>query len=174
MKIMFLIISVISLLCFVECTKNKNTPSDNPYGLPNATQIGANVFACLVNGRKFIAGSEPFYMNGSQFTNDTLYINGGIQEPLRFEGISFFIKHPTEIGIYKIDSASIGAVYTTDSTCLGVSSHATTSFSRDGYIDLAKFDTLNKIVSGTFSCDFSIPNCDTLHITEGRFDFRLY
>ena len=47
--------------------------------------------------------------------------------------------------------------------------------SKTGTIQLTKFDTVNKIVSGIFdSLAFPIPGCDTLYVTSGRFDLSLH
>ncbi len=166
-------IFILTCSCFVQCKKNNNASiSDNPYGLPNATQTGAGVFACRINGVNFVAGSVPFYMNYAQLVKDTIYMNGGIEQSLHFEGVGLFIKQIVSIGNYSIDSVKVGAAYTTDSTCAGISSQATTAFSKNGIIKITKFDANNKIVSGSFNCTFSIPNCDTLHITDGRFDYQ--
>ena len=162
--------------CFAECHKDKSPEPDNPYGLPNATQTGAGVFACLINGQKFIAGSEPSYANGAQLRGDTLAIAGEPNNARYFEGIQFAIQGNLQQGQkYNIDSISTIAVIGTDSTCLGISSNVVTSYSKSGMIQITKFDTISKIVSGVFNnCVFPISNCDTLYVTNGRFDYHYY
>lgn len=44
----------------------------------------------------------------------------------------------------------------------------------DGILELSKCDLANKIISGTFTCIIPIPNCDTLRITDGRFDIKYF
>lgn len=39
-----------------------------------------------------------------------------------------------------------------------------------GYI--TKLDVTNRIISGTFACVFKNLQCDTVRITEGRFDIK--
>lgn len=66
------------------------------------------------------------------------------------------------------------AFYSSDSSCNGISSQVVNSYSKTGAIQLTKFDTTDKIVSGTFNFDFPISDCDTLHVREGRFDYHYY
>ncbi len=39
-----------------------------------------------------------------------------------------------------------------------------------GIIQLTKLDNSKKIVSGSFSCVIPIESCDSLRVTDGRFD----
>jgi hypothetical protein len=162
--------------CFAQCHKDKNPPHDNPYGLPNATQTGAGVFACLINGQKFIAGREPSYSNGAQLRGDTLAVAGEPKNGKYFEIISLTIQgNLHQDKIYNIDSINAIVAIATDSTCRGITSNVVTSYSKSGTIHLTRFDTVNKIVSGIFTnCIFHIPNCDTLRVTNGRFDYHYY
>jgi hypothetical protein len=47
-------------------------------------------------------------------------------------------------------------------------------YGTDGELALTKLDKINKIASGTFNCIIPIPNCDTLKVTDGRFDIKYY
>lgn len=181
-------ITLISLLvlcfCFAQCHKEIKTPSpDNPYGLPNATQNGANNFACLINGQKFIAYYDGLHskagfdgqLSDKGFFYDTLGITGSPKISNYFEGIGLSINgrlNPNSE--YIINTKDAIAIFGTDSTCLGISSIVTTAYAISGTIHLTKFDTTKKIVSGVFNCIIPIPNCDTLNITEGRFDYQYH
>jgi hypothetical protein len=182
-QIQFVTISalLITCFCFAQCKKNNNTStSDNPYGLPNATQNGTGIFACLINGQKFIAGYQdnPFahdYQNGYLFYGDTLIITGEPKNGGYFQLIDFSINGNLHQGqIYNIDSVNVIAFYISDSTCQSISSSEVRSYSRTGTIELTRFDSANQIISGIFNCAFAIPNCDTLHVTDGRFDYHYY
>jgi hypothetical protein len=75
---------------------------------------------------------------------------------------------------YIIDSENVIAVLVIDSTCQGFTGR-TRSFSKVGNLVITKFDTTLRIVSGTFDgLAFPIPGCDTLHVTNGRFDYYYY
>ena len=43
---------------------------------------------------------------------------------------------------------------------------------QEGKMSISKLDNVNRIISGTFSCSIIHAGCDTLKITEGRFDFK--
>lgn len=53
------------ILAFASCKKEKHgPPPDNPYGLPNATTEGKNIFACRVNGQNWISETGIYNMGG--------------------------------------------------------------------------------------------------------------
>lgn len=57
-------VALLFLLTASECKKPKQIIPDNPYGLPNATQTGAGIFACRVNGQNFIAYNDTLIVGG--------------------------------------------------------------------------------------------------------------
>ena len=67
MKNTFYYLTLLFLFSFSQCRKNTGTPTDNPYGLPNATQTGANIFACRVSGQLFISNSDFYHMGVNIF-----------------------------------------------------------------------------------------------------------
>jgi len=166
---------ITSFILFAGCQCGKSIVADNPYGLPNATQIGANTFACLINGQKYIAKYNPSNGTGAFVRQDTLSVSGEPNYNDYLEHIGIVIKgYLKQDTSYNIDSLHNYAVLGTDSTCLGISFNITVSYAVNGLIQLTKFDTTKKIVSGTFILNFPMPNCDTLHVTEGRFDYQYY
>ncbi len=83
---------IITLFTFNQCKKDKTTDPapDNPYGLPNATQIGANMFACRVNGVNWISKTDIYHLGGG-IKNDTVgvFLGGGC--------VFLFFKFPCNI-----------------------------------------------------------------------------
>ncbi len=157
-----------------SCKKNTDPAPDNPYGLPNATQTGANVFACRINGNNFIAHYD-LYGTKAVFLNDTLWVSG-TEKPFGnyFHNINFLIYSPTQLNFdYKIQDNNCNVFYRTDSTCLGISSTVFYSHPKNATIRITRLDkSPYNIVSGIFSGIFPIDNCDTLKVTDGRFDFQ--
>jgi len=171
-----LLIPLILLTLSISCKKNTDPTSDNTYGLPNATQTGANVFACRINGNNFIA-----YYNinhtVAELKNDSLLVVTGSDRTQNnyFHQLIFSLnKLINPNTTYMNDNTNIKMKYYTDSTCQGISSNAILLNANRGKIQLTRFDKTIKIVSGTFDCVFPIINCDTLKITDGRFDFNYY
>lgn len=143
--------------------------------MPNASQTGANTFARLINSKKFIAYYDPSYGIRVKLKSDTLGIGGQKKQGRYFEYMGFQIVGKfTNNSIYNIDKVGNYGIYRTDSTCTGISFNETDSYAIDGMIQLTRFDTIKKIVSGSFTLTFPISNCDTLHITNGRFDYKYY
>lgn len=168
----FILSSIFLCLTATQCHKNAS-PADNPYGLPNATQTGAGIFACLINGRNFIAHYDGTW-SWAQYAGDSIGVIGSPKLDI-FENIGFeVIANPVVVGAYNIDGSVTRGYFAADSTCLGTSFNITSSNATSGTIQLTKIDTVNKIISGTFHCIFPIPSCDTLNVTEGRFDYRYY
>ena len=61
-----------SLLAGFQC--HKGISSDNPFGLPNASENGSDIFACLINGKPFIGKYNPNDGTGATIKGDTLSI----------------------------------------------------------------------------------------------------
>lgn len=153
-----------------HCKKPK-MQTDNPYGLPNATQTGANIFACRVNGQNWISKQTSFDLGGS-IINDTLAVKG-TYHGIAVETIYLLIKGDLQQGnMYNVNiNCSIN--YTTTRLCNSNNINFYSYQSSDGEAVLTKLDRVNKIISGTFFFNIIRQNCtDTLHFTDGRFDIR--
>lgn len=166
------------LLTAMSCKKNKDNQKDQ---LPPATQIGANTFGCLVNGKAYIpkgysgTGTPNPKISFDFFNNNTFFsINSNHFEnrnPTGFMDISFFdsILLP---GIYQFPKKmnfSIGWPKVLG-TCFTPAFDTTVKKWGTGII--TRFDNTNRIISGTFNCKFITQTCDTVFVTEGRFDFK--
>ena len=165
--------------CFAQCKKT-NTPEPVDQ-LPAATQTGANTFGCLVDGKVYIPkGSDgtnkpnlrKIYDN---FQGDNYlaiytyrYINNN------FDGeIYFSIHNLLNIGNYITTNTKNSIIYggVFFNNC-GISGFDTTTY-RNGIITVQRLDLSAGIISGIFNCKIKPSNCDTIRITEGRFDFKL-
>jgi hypothetical protein len=72
----FLVAGLFIITSANECKKIGPPTTDN--GLPLATQTGANIFACRVNGVNWIA-KNSIYNRGGGVVGDTIYTWGAIQ-----------------------------------------------------------------------------------------------
>lgn len=170
----FLYTSIIFVV-LVTCSKNTPPSPDNPYGLPNATQTGAGVFACRINGANAIANlyNCPYWCGAGGVTNDTLGISGKLNIANAFDIIGLAIYRNLKINTtYSLaDSINTYCRFVADSTCQ-TAGKVTNIYPYNGTITLTRLDTANKIISCKFAFDVPIPSgCDTLHITYGRFDY---
>ena len=166
------------LLTAMSCKKNKDNQHDQ---LPPATQIGANTFGCLVNGKVYIPkgysgtgtpnpkisfdffnGKKIFSINTNHFENT---------DPTAFMGISFLdtlllpgvYNFPEKLNFNIGWSKILNNCYTPAND---------TTIRKWGKGLITKFDKTKNIISGTFECKFKAQNCDTVFITNGRFDFK--
>lgn len=162
------------ILAFASCKKEKHgPPPDNPYGLPNATSEGKNIFACRVNGQNWISETGIYNMGGG-VSNDSLTANGGRNssgaEDIFLLRIGAFQENIT----YNLNGET-KITYTTTRLC---NSNVINFYAYEaitGFIKLSKIDITRKILSGTFSFIIIRQECnDTLNFTDGRFDIKYY
>ena len=158
------------LLAFSNCKKDGSN-SDNPYGLPNATQNGSIVFACRINGQNRIAGSGSNSQNGN-ISSDSVTVFARFGDAYYFEVVSLIAYGQVKINFpYSLeDGLQTSFLYDTDSTCFGISSNVTLTRTAIGSFTFTRLDSVNKIISGNFSFKAPVPGCDTLDFTDGRFD----
>ena len=155
------------------CSKSNNSAPDNTYGLPNATQIGANTFACRINGKNYIVSNWNI-ASGTLLNGDTLL---GCKAPFGLQSFTYLtlsLKNKFLPELYSLDNINYSIQYLTDSTCKGILSNVINANSTIGQIEVTRFDKVNRIFSGKFNCKVPLKGCDTLNITDGRFDTYIY
>jgi hypothetical protein len=168
------IIPLVALLCicfcFAQCHKDKSPVPDNPYGLPNATQRGAGVFACRINGVNHIAPNKTGNQGGGA-GNGTVGVFGSFPVTHFYDYLNLGLRGSIKINVkYDLaDTLHTFCYFQTDSTCSMIGS-VTNIKPSSGNLTLTKLDTINKVISGIFYLRIPIPNCDTFNVTDGRFD----
>lgn len=173
LSILLILITAFTISC-TSCKKDKAPEVDNPYGLPNATQTGANTFAYLIDGKPQIV-ENSIYLRGGAVLNDTLGVFGEAGDNNYFERLTINIKGGLQQGlIYQLNNPGIKSIrISTNKSCKGyLGSNVLNLYSTGGTMELTKLDLNNKIISGKFNCKIPVPNCDTLKITNGRFDIK--
>lgn len=141
--------------------------------LPPLTTTGEETFGCLINGRAFV--SRHSGDNRAVFQNGQLVFSNVIDDAVGLEQVSFNTGDPLEentkyifertesrpwaLAGYDIINDTIHCLYGFDDTI-------------NGSLLFAKIDRLKWIVSGTFEFSTVIQGCDTVHITDGRFDLK--
>ena len=166
------------ILC--SCKKDNDEPCDGPngniaghpldsLGLPFATQEGLNTMGCLVDGEPWKAIEEsPFgelsYVISFSLTGDgSLYMYGIDETRMPNDGVSLSASGILEEGTYTITSTAI--VYIADG-CGGYGIDTT----KVNQVEITRVDFDNEILSGTFFMTAVNETCDTVRITNGRFD----
>jgi hypothetical protein len=184
MKKYYFILALI-LLSLTACKKDKHingtgTPPPQQQQLPPITTEGKNTFGCLVNGEVWLPEVTPYlmfvyplqssYQNNGFYIKATKRINNDIYQGLDIQIINLIIEQ-----YYFLNSTSAlgnwGAYSDLYKDCLYL-----TDTTQVGSVEILKLDIPNKIISGTFEMtlykSWSNTDCDTIYITEGRFDVK--
>jgi hypothetical protein len=167
-----------ALLGLSQCKHANPAPVDQ---LPPATQAGANTFGCLVNGQawtprgnagfsNYQVDFDPTYKGGTLIIHTVCYDNAGINfQSIHFGGVSV-----NQIGDYALHSPTCYAEFSDTGRPSACSSYPDgQSSSCQGNMTVTRMDRSAGIVSGTFSFTLAHAGCDTIKVTQGRFDKKL-
>jgi hypothetical protein len=149
--------------------------------LPAETQEGKNTFGCLVNGKVWIpyfGGTDIYNTQATKATFDPF--NEG-QFSIRASQKN---DYNNKLHLLIIGTPINGKTYNFNKTAnfqigdiiMGVSSYNNCSYvSPDltyftGKSQIKKFDLQSRVIAGTFECTLKTSSCDTIKITQGRFD----
>lgn len=137
--------------------------------LPPATNTGKQKFGCLINGKAFVPNSTSDVY--AVFQQGILQISGETDNPLPDQWITMILvenKATIETGTYNLTTPpyeeakcwfSEACFYNSDNII-------------DGSLTITHFDRINYIISGTFDFSAVAPGCDTLKVSDGRFDIK--
>lgn len=179
-----LLIILLPLLINASCKKTV-TPIPTPTieQLPPATQEGKNTCGFLVNGKVWLPKAkrgdlkpslvwwyDPAYHNGT-FNINGLRIEKGTDST--FTDFVIAIDNFSQIGKYLLNKepgrmAEYGDWY---KNCLYYKSD--TIPGHNSFVNITTFNLQTRIIAGTFQFTLAKPGCDTIRITEGRFDIKL-
>jgi hypothetical protein len=172
-----LFFSICSL--FAACKKDKTINEIDK--LPAATQTGANTFGCLVNGTFFINNGYDGNNSNYRLFVDPNFQNGAFQIRvysflnLKYQRININSNDINSVGTFNVigNSGPIFIDYNNDNGNCNFNQSANCYLK--GNLTITRYDISNGIFSGTFQFDIKDPNfnCDTIKITEGRFDKKL-
>lgn len=146
-------------IVFTNCNKDDDQTQDPIDQLPPATQSGENTFGCLVNG-------EPLSITNSY--NMTAIYQGGF---LQFGsgGIYMLVSDPI---IVNTEYSLISKARFTEADDSPAMCYYDFDNSYEGNVKFTKIDQENYIISGSFEFSTTKENCDTLRVTNGRFDMQ--
>jgi len=180
MKNLLYVLAVIVCFWFTACKKHHNQlKADNPYGLPNATQSGKNTLGFLLNGEPWapkgfngtanLSIDVDFGFNEGIFNIASYKTVNAITEQFTI-GISDSLNFISSPYTFLIHSDSVFGISYTIGSCDYFSKNSSTT--ADGTMTITKLDKTMRIISGTFSATLSTSGCETIKITEGRFDMK--
>ncbi|WBO84040.1 DUF6252 family protein [Hymenobacter yonginensis] len=171
-----------ALLLLSQCSKCKDNDPSPEARLPPVTQTGANTFGCLVNGEAWTPQGNDGTANYT--VSYDLFPSGGIinistyriygQGANDFQTISVWAKGIQGVGtFYFANSSSAAAGFLNRKTnCYWSSTDSAVTYRR-GNLTITRLDLQAGIVSGTFDFTLYKPGCDSIRVTQGRFDKKL-
>ncbi len=172
---------LVFLWCFsiaIACKNDDNSPFNPVDALPPATQIGAQTFGCLIDGKPFM----PSRFGQNVFNTYLQNIDGdyyfGMHAPSPDISIGLGARKVENLQVREYDLVTLKdgsfsgginkGLITVPETYLGVS----TNDSRPGRLTITKHDLQNFILSGTFEFTVLDNEGKEIKITDGRFDVK--
>lgn len=167
-----ILLPALALLLLTQCKK-----ADPESALPPETQTGANTFGCLLNG-------QPWTPQGNDGTaNYTSYLdkdaNGDIFDIHTYQisqrqSMVLYVTRIKGIGTYSFRSPqrSRASFDNQIAGCYWSSRDSATTYRR-GTLTITRLDRSAGVVSGTFAFTLYQPGCDSVRVTQGRFDRKL-
>jgi len=174
MKLTSKLTLLLLLSIIVSCDKCKKEDTPNQIGttvLPPATTTGENTMGCLINGEVWLPLKENYFGNlvyDVSFEVAPLSQGGGvsIQAVKGSEVLLVFAEDVTDIGVYYYHNWAYISNYNYANNC-GIYRLDSTYINS---VEITNLDYSENIVSGLFQMRLINEECDTLTITEGRFD----
>lgn len=166
-----------ALLGLSQCKKKDPAPVDQ---LPPATQTGANTIGCLVNGQPWTpsgyTGSSNYvvsYDPNPHGVFDLTSYRYPIPSGKNFESLHIYARNLQTTRTYDLKDLSLTRITWNDtSTSCELNSDDQGTYHK-GTLTITRLDLSAGIISGTFDFVLAKPGCDTVKVTQGRFDKRL-
>lgn len=171
MKVRSLVL-ILSILGLEGCFLVHDSKSPT---LPPATQTGANTLGFLLNGQLWLPDGACGYSNQSPVYDpdfngkpefDMTCFKCTTSQRMTF---AFYLRGINHTGVYPVSPDSLGSCGFASDNCQYLY-HDTTVY-RKGNITITNFSL--PIISGTFEMVMYKKGCDSLKITQGRFDIKL-
>jgi hypothetical protein len=171
-------ILVVSLLTLLGCSLFSK-PSDPVEVLPAATQEGRNTLGCLLNGKVWVPKGNHGTSN-LNLSYDPTYNHGTFDlRAYRYPDASSYLQSLvlfsdslSGTGSFSFSKGSNqAAVFVDHTTCEYVSIDA--DVESWGDLMITRFDLSKGIISGTFELTLTRNGCDTVRMTQGRFDMKI-
>ena len=159
----------------VQCKKDDDSYAKELAKLPPYTKKGNNTFGCLINGKAFPQSSEGYHQTQWYYYNGDLFINYSTQFNT-FDANQSITLRTNQIhseGTFLIEAiVSNNEQFTviTDNE-LYSSSYFTNSTDKKALITITRLDSINHIISGTFTFKArAIQSDKEVSVEHGRFD----
>jgi hypothetical protein len=185
MKLNFLALLILAIV-LVQCKKREPapppTPTDPLASLPAETQTGAGTLGCLVNGKAY-ATISSIKCRGDWQGIKTIFISADASENGQFNGELFTagmllygtLQNGQTFDLIRFNQPvnQIANQYAANAVAGSKPCVYQGNYIKRGQVTLTKFDGVARIASGRFAFTLYEPGgCDTLKVTNGRFDVK--
>ncbi|WP_426493370.1 hypothetical protein [Hymenobacter sp. 102] len=169
----------LALLLLTQCSSCKESdPAPAPLPeLPPATQTGARTFGCLVNGKPFVAKGINL-VRGEWLSNTDWVVSAGARSQNDKFNVYMILTDSLLPVAKPYPLRSVSSNYPT-SKLVGFTTNANTEQCdykgtriRTGTLTITRFDAVARIMAGSFAFTLYEPGCDSLRVTDGRFDVQ--
>jgi hypothetical protein len=170
---LFSVLALIILCTYSGCGLLSPSPKET---LPPATQTGANTFGCYVNGKLWVPKGyngtsnldlsyDPTFKGGT-FNLSTYRIVSDNKQDILIGAYSL-----ASVGNYNFNAkgSPIALFYDRKTLC----SYDNPQDYLKGSLIITKLDISLGIASGTFEFTLAKSGCDTVKVTQGRFDMKM-
>jgi hypothetical protein len=173
-----LLLPALVLVLLTQCHKRDPDPIDQ---LPPATQTGAGTFGCLVNSQpwtplgnngysNYSVSYDPTYRKGTLNVGCYRYIGKGANDVQILGFASDSIQHP---GTYPLTIPKRQEGVFKDLTKTTCQFPGGDPYYRRGTLTITRLDKQAGVIAGTFAFTLWQPGCDSVRVTQGRFDYKL-
>ncbi|MGB3183898.1 MAG: hypothetical protein WBB45_21070 [Cyclobacteriaceae bacterium] len=134
--------------------------------LPPLTSEGKGTFGCLVNGEPFVSYYPSALADYS--TNDLIEVSADFRNYQASIGIGI---RPYDREEMKFDTSRATMQFNIGNDSIDCDYRAWDNI--EGWIEINEYNPFEKYVSGTFEYSAVNEQCDTIRVTDGRFDLRV-
>jgi putative hemolysin len=170
----------LALALLTQCSSCKDHDPSPEQQLPPATQTGANTFGCLVNGKAWTPRGNDGTANLA--ASYCCVADGGVLDVRTYrivtaenvrQTIILDTRQISSTGMYELtDINRSRATWIDRNTGCYLSNQDAGTYCR-GQLRVTRLDVQTGIVAGTFDFTLAKPGCDTIKVTQGRFDYHL-
>jgi hypothetical protein len=167
------------LLLIITSSSNCIKSGLNTATLPPATQDGKNTCGFLVNGKVWLPRGDNGFPNlncnyDATYRGGSFNINGYMYENGANNSISFVVAIDSlqSTGFYKLNVKGGGIGEYCNKVTLCCYYWTDTIPNHNAFLSITKLDKQKRIIAGTFEFAQSQRGCDTVRITQGRFDMK--
>ena len=172
---------------FCSCKKDKTEPTEISK-LPPATQTGANIFGCLVNGKAWVAQTDckflcnpyiqvnydPMFGGFLSITGDWSKTTENVDQRIEIVIDSSNFYSSRVINIANSKTTASFSDYIQTGLCNRYKRNLDSMVIHSGMLHITRYDLQRGIISGTFDIKLTKPGCADLVITNGRFDKKIF